>query len=164
MIRRPPRSTLFPYTTLFRSVCSTRNLDMVRSIGADHAIDYTKQDFTRNGQQYDLILGVNGYHSLADYKRALPPGGSYVAIGGTLSQIFQAILLGAFASMRGNKKLTSLMAGPNQEDLRFLTGLLASGKLNPVIDRCYPLSEAAEALRYLGEVHASGKVVITVAQ
>src|SRR5688572_31665104 len=69
MIRRPPRSTLFPYTTLFRSVCSTRNLDMVRSIGADHAIDYTKQDFTRNGQQYDLILGVNGYHSLADYKR-----------------------------------------------------------------------------------------------
>ena len=87
------------------AVCSTRNLDMVRSIGADHVIDYTKEDFTQNGQQYDLILAANGYHPISDYKRALSPKGIYVMTGGSMAQMFQAMLLGPWISMTGSKKM-----------------------------------------------------------
>jgi NADPH:quinone reductase-like Zn-dependent oxidoreductase len=142
-------------------VCSTRNLDLVRSIGADHVIDYTREDFTRTGRRYDLIVATAGYRSIFDYKRALTPGGIYVAPGGSLAQIFQALLLGPFISMTGSRKLGSLLVKPNK-DLAFMKELIEAGKVKPVIDRRYQLSEAAEALRYYAEGHARGKVVITV--
>ena len=149
-------------------VCSTSNLDMVRSIGADHVIDYTEEDFINNGQHYDLILATAGYHSIFDYKRALSPKGIYVMVGGSMrgpkamAQVFQALLLGPLISMTGSKKLGSLTAKPSQKDLVFMKELIEAGKVKPVIDRRFPLSEAAEALRYLGAGHARGKVVITV--
>jgi NADPH:quinone reductase-like Zn-dependent oxidoreductase len=143
-------------------VCSTRNLDMVRSIGADQVIDYTQEDFTKSGQRYDLILAVNGYHSIFDYKRALSPKGIYVMTGGSPAQIYQAMLLGPFISMTGSKKMGNYIKRPNQKDLVFMKELIKAGKVKPVIDRRYPLSEVAEALRYFGEGHAQGKVVITV--
>jgi NADPH:quinone reductase-like Zn-dependent oxidoreductase len=145
------------------AVCSTRNLDTARLIGADHVIDYTQEDFTRNGQRYDLVFAVNGYHSLSDYKRALSPQGIYVCAGGTMPQIFQAMLLGSLMSRKGGKKMGSMgIAKINQKDLVFLGELLDAGKLRPVIDRRYPLSEVADALRYLAEGHARGKLVIAV--
>jgi len=143
-------------------VCSTRNLDMVSSLGADHVIDYTKEDFTKSGQRYDLILAVNGYHPISDYKRALSPKGIYVMCGGSTTQMFQALLLGPWISMTGSKKMGALLAKTNQQDLVFIKELLEAGKVKPVIDRHYPLSEVAEALRYLEEEHAQGKVIITV--
>jgi NADPH:quinone reductase-like Zn-dependent oxidoreductase len=135
---------------------------MVRSLGADHVIDYTHEDFTQNGQQYDLILAVNGYHPLSAYKRALAPGGIYVMAGGSPAQIFQAMLLGPLTSRNGDKRMGGVSAKPSQKDLAFMKELIEAGKVKPVIDRCYPLSEVPEALRYLGEGHARGKVVITV--
>ncbi len=144
------------------AVCSTRNLDQARSLGADHVIDYTKEDFTQSGQQYDLILAANGYHSLSAYKRALTPKGIYVMAGGSMAQIFQAMLLGSWMSETGGKKMGGVSAKRNQKDLAFLKELVEAGKVVPVIDRRYPLSEAVEALRYLGEGHARGKVVIIV--
>ena len=144
------------------AVCSTRNVDQARSIGADHIIDYTKEDFTKNGQQYDLVLAANGYHPLSAYKRALTPKGIYVMAGGSKAQIFQAMLMGSWMSETGGKKMGGVSAKRNQKDLAFLKELVEAGKIVPVIDRRYPLSEAAEALRYLGEGHARGKVVITV--
>ena len=143
-------------------VCSARNLDMVRSIGADHVIDYTQEDFTQNGQRYDLILATAGYRSVFDYKRALKPQGIYVVTGGSMAQIFQGMLLGSLISMTGTKKMGNLAAKPDQEDLVFIKELLEAGKIKPVIDRRYPLSEVAEALRYYGTGHTRGKVVITV--
>jgi NADPH:quinone reductase-like Zn-dependent oxidoreductase len=146
------------------ALCSTRNVDMVRSLGADQVIDYTQEDFTRNGQQYDLILAVNGYHPIWAYKRALSPKGRYVMTGGSMAQLFQAMLLGPWISMTGRKKMGNLLAKPNQKDLVFVKELLEAGKVVPVIERRYPLREGAEAFRYLGEGHARGKVVITVDQ
>jgi NADPH:quinone reductase-like Zn-dependent oxidoreductase len=144
------------------AVTSTGKLDQALSLGADHVIDYTKDDFTQNGQQYDLILAVNGYHPLSAYQRALAPQGIYVMAGGTPAQIFQALLLGPLKSKSGGKKITSLTAHANQKDLVILKELLEKGKIVPAIDRTYPLSETAEALRYLGAGHARGKIVITV--
>ncbi len=144
------------------AVCSTGKMDMVRSIGADHVIDYTQEDFTQNGQGYDLILAANGYHSISDYKRALSPKGTYVMTGGSMAQLFQAMLLGLWISMTGSKKMGNLMAKLNQKDLVFMKDLLEAGKVVPVIERRYMLSEVPEAIRYLEEGHAKGKVVITV--
>jgi len=146
------------------AVCSTRNLDMVRSIGADYVIDYTEEDFTQNGQQYDLILAANGYHPLSDYRRALSPEGIYVATGGSMAQSLQATMIGPFISMTGSKTMGGMMVKPNQNDLVFIKELLEAGKVVPVIDRCYPLSEISEAFHYIGEGHAKGKVVIIVEQ
>jgi len=143
-------------------VDSTRKLDMVCSIGADQVIDYTQEDCTKNGQRYDLILDVAAYHSIFDYKRALSPKGIYVIVGGSMAAFFQAVFLGPLISMTGSKKMGILMAYPNQKDLVFMKELLEAGEVVPVIDRRYPLSEVAEALRYLEEGHARGKVVITV--
>jgi NADPH:quinone reductase-like Zn-dependent oxidoreductase len=144
------------------AVCSTRNLDMVRSIGADHVIDYTQEDFTQNGQQYDFILAANGYRPISDYRRALTPGGTYVMTGGATAQMVEAMLLGSLVSMTGSKKMGNVVAKPDKENLAFMKKLLEAGKVKPVIDRCYPLSEVAEAIRYLEAGHAQGKVVITV--
>ncbi len=146
------------------AVCSTRNLDMMRSIGADYVIDYTVEDFTQNGQQYDLILAANGYHPISDYRRALSPDGIYVATGGTMAQSLQATMIGPFISMTGSKTMGGMMVKPNQNDLVFMKELLEAGKVVPVIDRCYPLSDIAEAFHYIGEGHAKGKVVINVEQ
>jgi NADPH:quinone reductase-like Zn-dependent oxidoreductase len=146
------------------AVCSTRNSDQARSLGADHVIDYTKEDFTQRGQQYDLILAANGYHPLSAYQRALTPKGIYVMAGGTMAQIFQAMLLGSWMSKSGGKKMGGVSAKHNQNDLVFIKELIEAGKVVPVIDKRYSLSEAADALRYLGEGHARGKVVIIVKQ
>jgi NADPH:quinone reductase-like Zn-dependent oxidoreductase len=143
-------------------VCSTSKVEMVRSIGADHVVDYTQEDFTQNGQRYDLILAVGGYRSVSDYKRALSPKGIYVCAGGSGAQYFQALLLGPLISMIGSKKLGAMYGNPNQKDYVFLIELFEAGKVVPVIDRRYPLSEVPEALRYYGEGRARGKVVITV--
>jgi NADPH:quinone reductase-like Zn-dependent oxidoreductase len=145
------------------AVCSTRNLDMVRSIGAAHVIDYTREDFTKNEQCYDLILAVNGYHPILGYRRALSPSGICVVAGGAMSQIIQALLLGPLLSRIGSKKIGFMgIATTSKEDLLFLKELLESGKVVPVIDRRYSLSETAEAIRYLIEEHGRGKVIINV--
>jgi NADPH:quinone reductase-like Zn-dependent oxidoreductase len=144
------------------AVCSTRNVDTARSIGADHVIDYTREDFTKSGQRYDLILAANAYHSIFDYRRALSPGGIYVMAGGGGVQILQIMLLGPLLSLLGSKKMRFFMAKINNKDLVVLKDLLETRKVVSVIDRRYPLNEAAEAVRYLEEGHAQGKVVITV--
>jgi NADPH:quinone reductase-like Zn-dependent oxidoreductase len=144
------------------AVCSTKNLDLVRSIGADHVIDYTREDFTKDGQRYDLILAIRGSRSIYDYKRALSPKGMYVMAGGSMTQIFQSILLGPLVFKTGSKKLGSFTHTPNQKDLMFMKELIEAGKVKPVVDKYFLLSEVARAFRYLGEGHARGKVVITV--
>jgi NADPH:quinone reductase-like Zn-dependent oxidoreductase len=144
------------------AVCSTRNVDKARSLGADRVIDYTRENFTKSGQHYDLILAVNAYHSIFDYRRALSQDGICVLVGGDLAQVFQAILLGPLLSMIGRKKVCFVGANINQKDLVFLKDLLEAGKVKPVIDRRYPLSDLAEALRYLEQGHAQGKVVIAI--
>jgi NADPH:quinone reductase-like Zn-dependent oxidoreductase len=144
------------------AVCSTRKVDTARSIGADHVIDYTREDFTQNGQRYDLIIAANAYHSIFDYRRALSQDGIYVMAGGGMAQVFQAMLLGPLLSLIGSKKMCFFIAKLNQKDLVFLSELLEAGKVVPVIDRRYPLCDVAEAIRYLEQGHAQGKVVITV--
>ena len=138
---------------------------MARSIGANHVIDYTKEDFTQSPQRYDLIFAVNGYHPLSAYKRALSPQGIYICAGGTMTQFLQAMFLGSLMSKKGGKKMGSMgIAKVNQKDLGYLAELFAARKIVPVIDRCYPLSEIAEAFRYIEDTHAQGKVVISVSQ
>lgn len=144
------------------AVCSTRNVDTARSIGADHVIDYTREDFTQSGQRYDLIFAANAYHSIFDYRRALSQDGIYAMAGGGWAQILQALLLGPLLSPIGSKKMCFFIAKLNKTDLVLLKDFLEAGKIVPVIDRRYPLSDVAEALRYLEEGHAKGKVVITV--
>jgi len=143
-------------------VDSTDKLDMLRSIGADHVIDYTKEDFTKNGQHYDLILDVAAHHSIFDYKRALRPKGIYLIVGGSRTAIFQALFFGPLISMTGSKKMGIPMKPNKREDLVFVKELIESGTVVPVIDRRYSLSEIAKALRYLEEGKHRGKIVITV--
>jgi NADPH:quinone reductase-like Zn-dependent oxidoreductase len=143
------------------AVCSSGKMEMVRSLGADQVIDYTKEDFTKNGEQYDLILAANGYHPLRDYQRALAPGGNYVTAGGKPAQMFEVMLQGAILST-GGRKMVSMLERPNKKDLEFMKELLEAGKVKVVIDRCYSLPETADAMSYLGEGHAKGKIVIKV--
>ena len=143
------------------AVCSTRNVQIARSIGADHVIDYTREDFTRSGQRYDLIFASNAQHSVLDYRRALRPDGIFVMAGGGLALFFQVLTVAPLLSWMGNMKFYSYVAKINKKDMEFLKELLESGKVVPVIDRRYPLSDTAEAIRYLEEGHAQGKVVIT---
>jgi NADPH:quinone reductase-like Zn-dependent oxidoreductase len=145
------------------AVCSSRNLEMARSIGADHVIDYANEDFTRGSQRYDLIFAVNGFHPLSAYQRALSPRGIYICAGGTTPQIFQAMLLGPLMSRKNGKKMTSMgIAKINQKDLLCLKELLESGKIAPVIEKSYPLSEVSTAMRYIIEGHAKGKIVVQI--
>ncbi len=152
------------FGTEVTGVCSTRNLDMVRSIGADHVIDYTREDFTKNGRHYDLIFDAVGNHSVSDYKRALSPQGTCVIAGFSgLPRLFEHVVLGPLRSKTGDKKVGLMgIAKINQKDLVVLKELVEAGKVVPVIDRRYSLSDTAEAIRYLEEGHARGKVVITV--
>ena len=142
-------------------VCSTRNVELVHSLGADHVIDYTQEDFVESGVQYDLILATAGYRSLFDYKRALAPGGRYVATGGEMAQVFQPMLLGPWLS-GGGRKMTNLAMQPNKDDLKSVKELIEAGKVQPVIDKRFPLAELSEALSYFGERHSRGKVVVTM--
>lgn len=144
------------------AVCSTRNIPIVRSIGADHAIDYTKEDFTQKMQRYDLVLGVNGYQPILAYKRALRPNGVFVHVGGSGAQLSQSIIFGPFISMTSKKTIGSMLQRPNEKDLVFIAELLEAGKIKPVIDQCYPLKDVSKAFRYFEKGHAQGKVVITI--
>ena len=146
------------------AVCSTRNVDMARTLGADHVIDYTQEDFTQNGQRYDLILAANGYHPISEYQRALSPKGIYVMTGGSIAQLFEVMLQGPRMSKKDGQQMRALTLKPNPKDLPLLKELLETGKVVPVIDKRYSLSEVPDALRYFGEGHAKGKVVITVVQ
>jgi NADPH:quinone reductase-like Zn-dependent oxidoreductase len=147
-------------------VCSTRNVEMVRALGADHVIDYTQEDFTEGGQRYDLMLQAAGTRSPSDCRRALTSRGTLVQISGesdgrwigAVDRIIKALVLSPFVS----QKMASFTVKPNKEDLEFLKQLIEAGKLTPVIDRTYPLSEVPEAIRYLEEGHARGKVVVTL--
>jgi NADPH:quinone reductase-like Zn-dependent oxidoreductase len=154
------------FRTEVTGVCSTPNLEMVRSIGADQVIDYTQEDFTRTGQRYDLIFDAVGNRSVADYQRALRPNGICSVAGfTTLPRLFQVLVLGAWVSKTGNQKIGLMeTAKANKKDLLFIRELIETGKVVPVIDRRYSLAETAEAIRYLEAGHAKGKVVITVAQ
>ena len=143
-------------------VDNTGKLDFIRSLGADHVIDYTREDFTRNGKQYDLILDVIAHRSAFAYRRALRSNGSYFAVGGSVATMFQIMILGPLIRRATGKKLRVLIVQPNLKDLKHITDLYEAGKVIPAIDRHYPLSEVPEALRYLGEEQAKGKVVITV--
>jgi NADPH:quinone reductase-like Zn-dependent oxidoreductase len=142
-------------------VCSTKNVVMVRSLGADHVIDYRKEDFLRNGQPYDLIVATAGYRSIFDYQRALKPAGIYVVTGGSWAQVFEGLLLGGRLSRAGGKRYGVLTLKQNR-DLALLKVMIETGKVRPVLDRCYPLSQVPEAFMYYGKRHARGKVVITV--
>lgn len=147
------------------AVCSTHKVEMVRSIGADHVIDYTQEDFTQSGQRYDLILAVGGAHSIYEYKRALSPEGRYVMVGGSsMTQFFQAMLLGPFISISGRQKMSLMMVKPKQSDLAFVKELLEVGEVVPVLDGIYTLTEVPDAIRYLEEGRAQGKVVISLLQ
>jgi len=141
-------------------VCSTRNLEMVRSIGADHLIDYTRENFTQSGQRYDLILDQVANHSLSDCRGALTPQGKHIPNSGHagLGYIIRALMVSLFVSQQGR----AFVAIPTQDDLVSLKELIEAGKVTPVIDRTYPLNETREAFRYLNEGHARGKIVITV--
>lgn len=148
-------------------VCSTRNLEMVRNIGADRVVDYTRQDFTTSGQRYDLIFDLVGNHSVSAFRRVLKPKGTYVGSGGGGPEVHSLeILVGLiktlFLSMFVSEKLVSLLAKANKKDLTTICELIQGGTVTPVIDRRFPLREVPEAILYLEQGHARGKVVITV--
>jgi NADPH:quinone reductase-like Zn-dependent oxidoreductase len=153
-------------------VCSTRNVDMVRSIGADHVIDYTQEDFTESGQRYDLVFELAGSHSPSDLRRVLTPKGTLVLIGhgesegrwiGPFAPMIRALVLSRFVSQRmaSYTAKPNYSSGPNKGDLATLKELIEAGRITPVIDRTYSLTETPEAIRYLEEGHTRGKVVIT---
>jgi len=149
------------YGTEVTGVCSPRSLDLVRTVGADHVLDYTREDFNSSGQQYDLILAVNGDHPISDYLRALKPDGAYVVAGGSMRQLSQAMMKKR-SSSGSSQKIDTVSLVASISDLHFVKELLETGKLVPVIDGCYPLERTAEAFQYYEDVHPRGKVVITV--
>lgn len=142
-------------------VCRTSKLEFVRSIGADHVIDFTREDFTKAGQRYDLILDLMSYHSIFDCYRALSSKGIYIIVGGATSRIMQTLFIGTLISLFGKKKMKLLILKPNKK-LTSLIELYKDGKVIPVVDKCFPLSETAEAMRYFGEGYKKGKVIITL--
>ncbi len=142
-------------------VDSTQKLEVIRSIGADHVIDYTQEDFTQNGQRYDLILDVHGFRSMFDYRHALSPNGTYAMVGGAVPRIFQALFLGLWGSITRSQKFRLVAEGPNK-GLADLKELIEAGKVVPIIDTVYKLSEAPEAFRHFGAGRHKGKVVICI--
>lgn len=142
-------------------VCGSKNVEQSRSLGADYILDYSKEDFLKDDRRYDLILAINGNRRLIDYYRVLKPNGRYVMVGGSISQIFKSLLLGWLMSI-GSKKMNALVAKPNQKDLEYVTKLASENKITPVIDRHYSLDKVADAIQYLSDGHARGKVIIKV--
>jgi NADPH:quinone reductase-like Zn-dependent oxidoreductase len=149
------------YGTHVTSVDSTVKLEKMRSLGAEHVIDYTKEDFTKNGEHYDLILDLMGYHPFFDYKHSLSPGGKFVMVGGSSALFFKTLFLGALIPMTGSKKMGILMHKQNK-DIDYMIELFEAGKVTPVIDRRFPLREVPEAMRYFGSGKHVGKVVISM--
>jgi NADPH:quinone reductase-like Zn-dependent oxidoreductase len=145
-------------------VTSTRNLELVRALGADHVVDYTQEDYTSAGQRYDVILDAAAFRPLAEHQRALAAGGAYVLVGGSFKEMLAVMTLGPWRSRRSGQRFRTFVKQAKPQNLAFVRELLEAGRLAPAIDRCYPLGEAAEALRYLGTHRARGKVVITVGQ
>lgn len=143
-------------------VCSSGKIQQTFSLGADHVIDYTKEAFTESDKRYDIILGINGNYPLLAYRRMLTSTGTYVMVGGSLSQIFKSIFFGRLLSF-GSKKMKFLAAKASKSDLEFIAKLAGQGVIKPVIDRRYSFDKAADAMNYLQQGHSSGKVVITVA-
>ena len=144
------------------AVCSTSKIDLVYSLGADHVIDYTREDFLQSGERYPLILGISGFRPLVDYQRALTPQGKYIMVGGTNAQIFQAAFLGPSKSRKGGQTMRPLNAVPSQKDLDLVRDWLEVEKIVPVVDRTFRLDEVPAAIRYLEERNAKGKIVIKV--
>jgi len=149
------------YGAEITGVDSSGKLEMLRAMGFDHVIDYTREDFTKNGQQYDLILDVKTNHSMIDYIRALRPNGMYVTVGGSMARLFQALILGPWISMISKKKIGIVALKPNK-DLAYISELFEAGKVKPVIDGPYKLNEVPKAFRLLGEGIHKGKIVVTV--
>jgi NADPH:quinone reductase-like Zn-dependent oxidoreductase len=137
-------------------------LDFIRSLGADHVVDYTREDFTESGEQYDLILDLIAYRPAPAYARALKPGGTYFAVGGSVATLIQILILGPWIRKSQKRNIRVLAVQRSRKDLLAITELCETGKIIPVIDRQYPLHEVPQALQYLGEGHAKGKVVVTV--
>lgn len=150
------------YGAQVTGVDTTGKLDMVRSIGADFCIDYTKEDFTKNGCLYDMIIDVHMCRSIFEYKRSLSANGTYVVIGGSNNRIMEAMFLGPLLSVLGRKKMGLLLHWPKKKDLDFIKELVVAGKVKPVIDRRYPLSEVSESIKYFSQGQVKGKIIITV--
>lgn len=146
-------------------VTSTPNLDLVRSLGADHIIDYSREDFTTSGQRYDLIIEIAGNHSVSDYVRALSPKGICVIVGGaSMFRLLQNLVLGRLVSKMGSKKITAMLAHIKKAELVLLTEMIKAGQIKPIIDRCYPFSQVPDAYRYLESRQARGKIVVAFPQ
>jgi NADPH:quinone reductase-like Zn-dependent oxidoreductase len=143
-------------------VDNTGKSDFMRSLGADHVIDHTREDFTKNREQYDLILDIVAHRSVFAYKRALGSNGSYFLAGGSVATMLQILLVGPWIGRTTGKKIRILAVRPNMEDVEYMKDLIEAGKVTPVIDKTYPLNEVPEAIGYVGEGQAQGKVVITV--
>lgn len=141
---------------------SARKMEMVRSLGVDEVIDYGQTDVTRGAQRFDLVFDAGAYRSFRAYKRILKPGGAYVLVGGSMARLFQVMIQGPISSKLGDRSFGNLMTTPNREDLIAVKELVEAGKVTPFIDKRYPLSDVAEALRYLEAGQARGKIVITV--
>jgi NADPH:quinone reductase-like Zn-dependent oxidoreductase len=149
------------FETEVTAVCSSKNVEQTFSLGANNVIDYTKENFSKLDKRYEIILAINGSYPLSAYKKTLTSGGTYVMIGGSLSQIFKSLLFGWVLSF-GSKKMKSLTAKANKTDLELLAKLLEKGIIKPVIDRRYSLDKAADAMNYLKQGHSTGKVVINI--
>lgn len=143
------------------ALCGERNVAVLRSLGADRVLSYDQSDIMQGDERYDLILAVNGNRPLLAYKRPLREGGICVIVGGALRQVIKALAFGGLLSV-GSRKLRSLNAKPNAEDLQYVISLVAEGRIRPVIDRTFPLERAAEAVRCQGEGHAKGKIIIKI--
>lgn len=150
------------FDTHVTAVVSTGNVEVARSLGADHVIDYKQENFTEGNERFDLIIGVNGQHPITAYKRTLNDGGRFIHVGGSPKQLSQVMMMGPFLSMTGNKKLSSFLQRANENDLDTMRKLIDEGKVKPVIDRVYKLDEIQEAFKYFEQGHAKGKVIITV--
>jgi NADPH:quinone reductase-like Zn-dependent oxidoreductase len=149
------------FQTEVTAVCSTNNVNIMQQLKADHIINYHTDSFTKNDEQYDLILAINGNYSLSDYKKALSPQGAVVIVGGSLSQLLKSLVFGKLL-FPGKKRLLNLSAKPSTADLQVILRLVELMVVMPVIDRRYPLDQTAEAVRYLQKGHAQGKVIIKV--
>ncbi|MAT45640.1 MAG: alcohol dehydrogenase [Anaerolineaceae bacterium] len=149
------------FGTEVTAVCGPHNVDLIRSLGADYVIDYSKEDFSIGGPLYDLVLVVNGNNSLSTYRRVMAPKGKLVMLGGGLSQIFNIMLFGWLHSL-GGKKMRLLAAKASGEDLEFIIQLVEEGKIKPIINKTFPLDKTAEAVQYISQGHARGKIVINV--
>jgi NADPH:quinone reductase-like Zn-dependent oxidoreductase len=150
------------YGAVVTGVDNAGKFDFMRAMGADHVLDYTQQDYTRTGKQYDFVLDLIAHRSVFAYRRALKPAGRLYVVGGSVATFFQILILGPLIRRMSGRDIRVLAVRTNLKDMRYMAELYASGKLRPVIDRYFPLSKVPDALRYLGEGHAKGKVIITM--